>query len=160
MWRTPSGRSFGAEQPGEWKSSQTLHPLEGPETPARLHTDAKVAISVSAKTGAAELTVASRGSSYEEVKETYWFWIQALGFVFLLVLLVGGYYGYGMYTTWASTQAKEAWLRDFYSANAPEKLSDPQHVRNTIAKHKDKMFLLWRQLQKTYNVKWVAPDEL
>lgn len=37
-----------------------------------------------------------------------------------------------------------------------QKLKDPQYVDRTLRKYKDKMFLLWRGLEKTYKVR-VAP---
>jgi hypothetical protein len=48
-------------------------------------------------------------------------------------------------------------LLDFYEKNSPDKLSDTLFLSKTLTKYEGKMFLLWRTLERSYNVKWAPP---
>jgi len=118
-----------------------------------------VNITIEPETGRVSM-VLLKGPSVTESWSSYWRMV-ALVFILLLpFLLIGLYYAYSYGTDWYSTQQHISWLTDFYVKNAPEKLKDPAYVARTVKKYKGKMFLLWRALERTYEVKWPAPHSV
>jgi hypothetical protein len=41
-----------------------------------------------------------------------------------------------------------------------QKLEDPKLVEDTLLRYKDKLFVLWRKLEKTYDVKVTPPQRI
>lgn len=80
--------------------------------------------------------------------------------VIFIVLLVLSYQGYGVYLTQQEHQRDVEWLTSFYEQHAPQKLQDPNMVENTLARYKGKLFVLWRKLEKAYEVKFPPPQRI
>ena len=87
-------------------------------------------------------------------------WLQVIGFLLLLVALVAAFFLLRMYQKYTVKQKHIQWLVHFYSKNAPDKLKDMVSIERTIDKYNDKMFVLWRTLERTYNIKWPAPEDI
>jgi len=80
-----------------------------------------------------------------------------IGFICFLVL---AYYGYGLYCESENHRQDVIWLTEFYEQHAPQKLEDPKLVEDTLARYKDKLFVLWRKLEKAYDVKFPPPQRI
>lgn len=117
--------------------------------------------------------VDSKGPTLTELQKVRQMWLMFLLLVLLPMLLILLWQGWTWVVELYAVRLQTHWLEDFYRANAPEvkerrsqlflasslinwnvlqKLSDPQYVARTIAKYKGRMFLLWRNLEKTYKV--------
>mmetsp|Transcript_23753 Transcript_23753/g.34830 ORF Transcript_23753/g.34830 Transcript_23753/m.34830 type:complete len:141 (+) Transcript_23753:1850-2272(+) len=100
---------------------------------------------------------------HESVQETAQFKGQVFKVcmtILLLALLVGGWYFYGVYQKRAMHMKNVEWLTEFYQQNAPQKLEDPQMIERTLTKYKENMFVLWRQLERAYGIKWKPPTTI
>ena len=93
-----------------------------------------------------------------KVFERYMFAFQVIVVVLVIicVLLFGVYYETILQLY--CHHRDSIWLQDFYMKNAPEKLEkDPKLVENLMKKHSKHMFVLWRNLEKSYGIKWSPP---
>lgn len=106
----------------------------------------------------------NRGDSIAEVKGRRYFWLQVAAFFAAIAALVGLYLAYLRWADAWEVETHRQWLLDFYRVNAPDKLKDMALIEKTLVKYKDRMFVLWRSLERTYNVKVKKPygivDEL
>ena len=100
-----------------------------------------------------------------------------LAILFVIFVIVGWYF-YSLYQKNSVHEQNIEWLTEFYAKNAPQviflniyllsslicvyiqKLSEINFIENTLQKHEGNMFLLWRQLMKTYKVKWDPPASI
>jgi high-affinity Fe2+/Pb2+ permease len=62
------------------------------------------------------------GERVSAIKGRHRFYLQLAGFALLVVALVVLYYAYSWYEEVSEVRAHEQWLREFYEANAPEKV--------------------------------------
>jgi hypothetical protein len=164
---------------GTWRTLKTLSPLApsvdadaGAGASARAGASAaasggktemlescELRVTVDASTGALGLAQ-TRGSTVSESRTAL---VRKAGLIFMLLMpfmLLGLFYSYTYLNAWYLTRQHTAWLTDFYTKHAPEKLSDPAYVARTVHKYRGKMFLLWRGLERTYEVKWPAPHSI
>lgn len=77
-----------------------------------------------------------------------------------ICFLIVAYYGYGIYCESENHRQDVIWLTDFYERHAPQKLEDANLVEDTLARYKDKLFVLWRKLEKAYDVKFPPPQRI
>jgi len=80
--------------------------------------------------------------------------------VLAVVLAVVGIYFGVSYGSRTARRERVLWIEEFYKQNAPEKLKDPKFVTKLADKYADNMFVLWRQLEKSYKVKWKPPTSI
>jgi len=114
-------RSTSAEQ---WVPIQYLYPLassQGSDSTAENVYSCKMKLFLDPHTGlpVAEL---KQGESAAQIRQSRSFWLQVLVCIFALLLIPGVFFGYNAWSDWNSTRGHEAWLRDFYTRHAPEKV--------------------------------------
>jgi len=142
----------------QWHVLKTLTPLMSDKNETVVSCTVTVAIDPS--TGLLRVTE-QKGGSVAESWSSFWTYVQ-FGLVLMLpFLLIASYYIYcycnDLYIKWQHV----AWLTAFYQQNAPQKLQgDPTYVARTVEKYKGRMFLLWRSLERSYQVKWPPPHSI
>jgi len=153
---------------GQWRSLKTLSPLAPPsEVEAggagvgvkEVLESCELRVTVDAATGALGLQQ-TRGLTVSESRTAL---LRRVGLICVLLLpflLVGLFYFGTQAQGWYATRQHSLWLTEFYAQHAPEKLKDPAYVARTVHKYRGKMFLLWRGLERTYDVKWPAPHSI
>ena len=100
----------------------------------------------------------TRKDSVPKIRSWYWLLLQIGCVVALIIIAVLSLYYYSDIVSAYNYSKDKAWLTDFYEQNAPEKLTnDPLLIKTLMDKHHKKMFVLWRKLQQTYEVKWKPP---
>lgn len=100
----------------------------------------------------------TRKDSVPKIRSWYWLLLQISCVVALIIIAVLSLYYYSDIVSAYNYSKDKAWLTDFYEQNAPEKLTnDPLLIKTLMDKHHKKMFVLWRKLQQTYEVKWKPP---
>ena len=143
-------------------SGDSWEPLGDPFSPLRdpasqqAHSSCTVNISMDPHSGSSNVAI-TRGDSVLDVKARHYFWLQVAAFFAGIVGLVGMYFAYARWSQAWEVHSHRQWLLDFYRANAPDKLKDGALIEKTLVKYKDKMFVLWRTLERTYNVKIKKP---
>ena len=120
-------------------------------------TECTLFLSIDTNSGTANISERSK-DSVSNARSWYWLLFQVgcvVALIIIAILLL--YYSSDIISAY-NYRKDEAWLRDFYEKNAPEKLEgDPMMIKNLMDKHYKKMFVLWRKLQQTYEVKWKPP---
>jgi hypothetical protein len=102
--------------------------------------------------------VESQGPSLSESRRVRNMWLALLLLVLLPSLVLGLWLGWGRLLDLYAWRQHTQWLRAFYSSHAPHRLvEDPALVARTLQRYRGRMFLLWRKLEKTYQVKLPAP---
>lgn len=119
--------------------------------------DCNLFLTVDTNTGTVSISDV-RKDSVSNIRSWYWVLFQVgcvVTLIIVAVLLL--YYSSDIISAYNYSKDK-AWLTDFYEKNAPEKMrNDPMLIKNLMDKHHKKMFVLWRKLQQTYEVKWKPP---
>ena len=111
-----------ASQP--WVPIQYLYPLssfQGSGTAAESVYSCKMRLYVDPHTG---LPVADmkQGESAAQIRQSRSFWLQVLACVVALLLIPGAFFGYSAWSEYSTVRGHEAWLRDFYTQHAPDKV--------------------------------------
>lgn len=118
-----------------------------------------VVVEMDSATGLVKVTE-TKSPTMRQIRAKHLWIFQLLLFVFLPFLLYGAWKVFSFFSAWYVTSQHKAWLVGFYAANAPEKLQDPEYIMKTLKKYEGKMFLLYRSLERTYQVKWHPPTSI
>jgi hypothetical protein len=141
---------------GTWTQVLELSPLSSSRGAV---TEATLTLKLNTSMGSVQ-AIEKKGESVASARSSHWGWLKVLVGVLAVLLLIGGGVVYQQMRARAEVLSHEAWLREFYQLHAPEKLNEADVVSRTIKKYEGKLFLLWRKLEKTYKVKWRAPDSI
>ena len=142
----------------DWTPFREIRPLTDRETGQPVESCTST-IQINPHTGEVFCTL-TKGRKVSDIKGTHKVWMQIIGFLLFLVALVGAFFLFRMYHRYSLKQKHIKWLIGFYTKNAPDKLKDMTAIMRTIEKYNDKMFILWRTLERTYNTKWPAPEDI
>ena len=143
---------------GDWIPFREIRPLldEGTGQPVE---SCSTTVQMNAHSGEVVCTL-TKGNKVSDIKGRHTIYLQIMGLLLLLAALVAAFFLLRMYYKYSVRQKHVAWLVRFYSKNAPDKLKDMVSIERTIDKYNDKMFVLWRTLERTYNIKWPAPEDI
>ena len=119
--------------------------------------ESSLTLSVDASSGTLSISN-SKGDSVANVQAWYWLICQISIFIIIVTTMILIFIYYNKIVEAYNYSQDTSWLQHFYEHNAPEKLAnDPNLVKKIMDKNYKKMFVLWRKLQQTYDVKWDPP---